>query len=215
MDRRQARKIGYLVLADYIHASLEDNGSVELSDFYADYGVTDDADVSRVERAISGIEISLRNRGNAMTATGGGGTRFNFTKQTVVNPQNLITVPPVVQSVQGVTNVGNRIPVSDSQLEAMVTGEIDTRTQAGESFTAFDITKALRAANPTLAIRHENGVREIVHDIMLGVSGYDVAGKDFGSFQAQEYFPAQTPSSLPTPPALSGGGLTSLLLSSN
>lgn len=71
---------------------------------------------------------------------------------------------------------------------------LNAKTQAGEEFTAYDITRAVRAAHPGEDIPHDP-VRDFVHIWMAGAINiiglnYTENQKDFGGNTAIVYVPA-------------------------
>jgi hypothetical protein len=85
-----------------------------------------------------------------------------------------------------------RDPIAASDLDLLVANEISRLVAAGEIYTAYDITLALRAAHPDLDISHD-AVRTAVHDQMEPIVAsrlYDREVAQFGRSQASRYLPA-------------------------
>lgn len=69
------------------------------------------------------------------------------------------------------------MPITEVALEAAVQIKLADKIKASQSFTAFGITLELRSENPTSLIPHKDqpysqGVREMVHGYMNGVTTY-------------------------------------------
>jgi hypothetical protein len=82
-------------------------------------------------------------------------------------------------------------PSNMYRLESLVADELQHRITSEKSFTAFDVTKALRSANPRTDIPHWK-VRMIVHSYMSDVvqcGRYEAALADFGYATAIQYQP--------------------------
>ncbi len=83
--------------------------------------------------------------------------------------------------------------VDDQALSFLIAEQISTWITAGQMFTAYDITMALRTANPRFIIAHER-VRPLVHSVMDSavVSGlYERERASFNSNQATRYLPIE------------------------
>jgi hypothetical protein len=104
--------------------------------------------------------------------------------------------------------------VTDGQLEGLVNGQLDNFVSEEKTFTAYDVTRALRITNPTLNIGHER-VRSLVHYIMNGNDEYEQSIAYFNGEPAIQWAPVQvvaaTPISIPV--ASSAGGLSGFILS--
>jgi len=86
-----------------------------------------------------------------------------------------------------------RSSITVADLKVLVSNQINTMTTAGEVFTAYDVTKALRKDNPGTNILHRD-IRLIVDSIFVGAemdAGYN---RDLITLQsgdtAYSYFPA-------------------------
>ena len=73
-----------------------------------------------------------------------------------------------------------RLDVLPGALNSLVVNGINTNTNKGVVFTAYDVTVTLRKENPTYEIDHYK-VRDIVHEEMKNVVGYTSEAKDMGS----------------------------------
>jgi hypothetical protein len=85
-----------------------------------------------------------------------------------------------------------RQQIDMTALTALVVAEIDKKVQAGEEFTAYDITLAARKANPDAEIIHDE-VRAAVRDHMNSVASYTPGMKDFAGVAAISWGPAPAP----------------------
>ncbi|HET9493556.1 MAG TPA: hypothetical protein VFR15_04945 [Chloroflexia bacterium] len=88
-----------------------------------------------------------------------------------------------------------RFPISEEGLAWLAGQELYRRTEEGAEFTAYDVTLALREANPLVDIRHDR-VREFVHEYMgaLLVQGdYEATMRRFDNDFAVMYRPAPVP----------------------
>lgn len=84
-----------------------------------------------------------------------------------------------------------RSPIAPYDLEALVAQEINRRIARAESFTAYDLTLALRATNPHVEISHVI-VRRAVHAQMAAIVAsrlYEREPVRFGPSGAQQYVP--------------------------
>lgn len=100
-----------------------------------------------------------------------------------------VSAPP--QAMPGASTPG-RAPVTQSALDLLVADQINQHVAGAEIFTAYQITQALRAANPGVEIAHEQ-VRTVVHAQMepLIASGlYEREAASFGGGRATRYLPA-------------------------
>jgi hypothetical protein len=85
-----------------------------------------------------------------------------------------------------------RFPISEEGLAWLAGQELYKRTEQGAAFTAYDVTLALREANPLVDIRHDR-VREFVHEYMgalLTQGDYEAAMRRFDNDFAVLYRPA-------------------------
>ena len=88
-----------------------------------------------------------------------------------------------------------RFPVTDDTLAQLVGEQVEEQIANGGEFTAYDITRTLRQAQPYLDIPHAT-VREWVHRYMQNVlsEGFYIASQAmFGSQTAIVYQPAYVP----------------------
>jgi hypothetical protein len=83
-----------------------------------------------------------------------------------------------------------RTILTNDHLKVTVEGQLDQWVAAGKEFTAFDVTKALRDANPAVNIPHASadadtaGVRMLVKELMeprLSGGTYDLEVRSFPS----------------------------------
>jgi hypothetical protein len=122
------------------------------------------------------------------------------------------------QITDGTTGLGRRIP-SDGELVGLVTMELAKNVIANAEFTAYDITKVLRAAQRNLEIDHAR-VRRAVPTIMAGKvhSGeYFAEDRNYPTGTAILYRPAQaaptiTVTAVPQAQIPAQAGVSSLLL---
>ena len=89
-----------------------------------------------------------------------------------------------------------RVP-SATEIHQMVDDRLAKLVPANTTFTAYDVTKALRIGYPDLEIVHDPDVRERVHFAMSLTFGYWSEDRDYtqadGSVKAAlTYFPAPT-----------------------
>jgi hypothetical protein len=95
-----------------------------------------------------------------------------------------------------------RIPVANDVLALLVLQEVEAQSASGRSFTAYNITRALRRRQPQLDIAHQ-AVRPIVHKIMRTLmrdGSYEASRARFDTGTAILYIPAkrhETPLNLP------------------
>lgn len=82
----------------------------------------------------------------------------------------------------------NRSVPTDSELETAIQGVTTEWIQAGKTFTAYDVTIEARRRNPSVEIRHDDHVRDIVLDSILA-AGYEVEWRDFNGTVARTYMP--------------------------
>ena len=85
-----------------------------------------------------------------------------------------------------------RFPISEEGLAWLAGQELYRRTEQCAEFTAYDVTLALREANPLVDIRHDR-VREFVHEYMgalLAQGDYEATMRRFDSDFAVLYRPA-------------------------
>ncbi len=85
-----------------------------------------------------------------------------------------------------------RTPIARNDLELLVADQINQQANTGSTFTAYDITQALRVANPGREILHDE-VRHVVHaqmEALVATSIYDRDDVTFGTDQATRYVPA-------------------------
>lgn len=86
----------------------------------------------------------------------------------------------------------SRNTLSQTDLDLLVANEINRRVAAGDIYTAYDVTSALRAANLGTHIPHD-AVRRAVHDQMEPIVAsrlYDRESAQFGRSTATRYLPA-------------------------
>lgn len=86
---------------------------------------------------------------------------------------------------------GGRVPLSKADLAILVADELNRLACAARFFTAYDVTRALRDANPGYQIAHGE-VREAVHELMqpfLASGVYDRETATFGTETAVRYVP--------------------------
>src|SRR5204863_5773062 len=84
-----------------------------------------------------------------------------------------------------------RTAISRGHLAALVRAELQMHINQEHEFTAYNITRALRASHPNFEIAHAS-VRELVHQNMSGIinSGqYQACLADFGGRIAILYAP--------------------------
>lgn len=82
-------------------------------------------------------------------------------------------------------------PVAQADLDLMVADQLNQHIAVGQIFTAYDITQALRSANPTLQIEHPE-VRQAVHahmDALITSNLYQRETASFGGSSATRYVP--------------------------
>jgi hypothetical protein len=91
-----------------------------------------------------------------------------------------------------------RQQIDSTTLEQMVVAKVTDMVNAGNEFTAYGITLALRADNPDVEIPHAD-VRGIVRAHMGNVGGYTTTIADFGTVQAAKWLPAPNPVIAPAP----------------
>jgi hypothetical protein len=85
-----------------------------------------------------------------------------------------------------------RTPIARSDLELLVADQINQQANTSSTFTAYEITQALRAANPGLEIVHDE-VRRVVHAQMEALVATSIYARDdvtFGTDRATRYVPA-------------------------
>jgi len=85
-----------------------------------------------------------------------------------------------------------RTPIARSDLELLVADQINQQANTSSTFTAYDITQALRAANPGREILHDE-VRRAVHaqmEALVATNIYDRDDVTFGTDRATRYVPA-------------------------
>src|SRR3712207_6199409 len=76
-----------------------------------------------------------------------------------------------------------RLAIEPYELEILVAEQLSEWTAEGRTFTAYDVTRRLRADHPLVAIDHA-GVREIVHRRMwpaLAARVYDRTQEEFAT----------------------------------
>ncbi|ABX07395.1 MAG TPA: hypothetical protein DEF47_00685 [Herpetosiphon sp.] len=106
--------------------------------------------------------------------------------------QRRVTAPAAQTVVHG-NDDDDWHAVDDQALSLLIAEQIGNWITAGQMFTAYDITMALRIANPRLIIKHER-VRPLVHEVMASavVSGlYERESASFNSNQATRYLPIE------------------------
>ncbi|GAA5530758.1 hypothetical protein [Herpetosiphon gulosus] len=106
--------------------------------------------------------------------------------------QRRVAAPPAQTVVHG-NDDDDWHAVDDQALSLLIAEQIGNWITAGQMFTAYDITMALRTANPRLIIKHER-VRPLVHEVMASavVSGlYERESASFNSNQATRYLPIE------------------------
>ncbi len=85
-----------------------------------------------------------------------------------------------------------RTPIARSDLELLVADQINQQANTSSTFTAYDITQALRIANPGREILHDE-VRHVVHAQMEALVATNIYARDdvtFGNSRATRYMPA-------------------------
>ncbi len=102
-------------------------------------------------------------------------------------------------------------------LEGLVAFVVAPWTAAHKDFTAWDVTREVRAQHPDVEVVHD-AVRDVVAAQMTNVPDYALEWRDYAGTQARTYFyedpaqlqqqaqiPAPAPAQIPAPKA---GGLT-------
>lgn len=88
---------------------------------------------------------------------------------------------------------GSRQPVDRATLVKMAQEEITALTQAQETFSAYDITKRLRAKFPHLEISHPEvrdfGVHPTMQTLIAQGLGYECELRNYPDGQAKTYLP--------------------------
>ena len=87
--------------------------------------------------------------------------------------------------------MAGRTIIPQADLDLLVADQINQRMAGSEIFTAYDITLALRDANPGFDIPHD-AVRRSVHaqmDTIVASSLYDRETASFGNANALRYVP--------------------------
>lgn len=86
-----------------------------------------------------------------------------------------------------------RQPVDRATLTKMAQSEIVAATNAGETFTAYDITKRLRVKYPMLDIQHADvrdyAVHSTMRDLLAQGLGYTAEDRQYPDGKAKTYMP--------------------------
>lgn len=167
MNKRYMKKLVYKSLAEEIRKSAK---------LYLPTFATDKRDIDRARELLLNIASSLEVRGDSIKETAGG--RKVDTVRVVPAPST--SVPSTNnftfsynQNKSGVNAMARSIPTS-GEFESLVRTEVDNRIINGDTFTAYDITRAIRSANPSLEINHD-AVRTAVRNEIDAEPNYELS----------------------------------------
>ena len=90
----------------------------------------------------------------------------------------------------------SRKTIGSRKLGRLVDAQLAQWMQACKTFTAYDVTQALRTQHPDLEIVHPD-VRRRVWMVMAGHPDYDAEARDYGGTMACTWYPAPTQQSAP------------------
>jgi len=134
-----------------------------------------------------------------------------------MNADEITLIAAIVPASQNLPTQPNRTPLTAQELWDLVDTELLVQTTAGNTFTAYTITKVLRANHPELEIQHID-VQARVHYQMEFDLRYEIVWQDWNGEPARTYIPitnplAVSPAALPQqqqPQAATLPGLTQI-----